>query len=466
MSTDAASREGNSVGSEPVAVDMRALAQTLRARASVSVVVLWWAIFASLIVACVKPLPVTLCVVWVYIIVFVCIRSARRRSFRRTLAGLPCFSRATPAPPRDKWPHVTVLIPARNEEKNIDEAARSLAALNYANLDLWFVNDHSTDRTSILLDAVQRDFPNIHVVHNPPITEGWFGKSNALWQTFLQIERDEGVPLHDRHWLLFADADVTFEPGIIEQAVNVAERDQLDYLTCLPRLTTDTWAEQFLLPLGWRGVIQGADYETLNDPRSFPIGIGAFMLVQFDCYRAIGGHKALGQWHPEDSLMAAAVKQIGRRVGLAWSPDLLRVRFYHGYREVKQHTLRKMRIFFDNRVQLPLTMLALRLSTTIIALPMMIAGILPQLVAGRFDPLMTLLAAAGLALYVDEAREYKDVGRIADFHPVVPWLHPISGLLRVWFALSLIAQIVANKPMEWRGRSEFGSTESEHTSPS
>lgn len=464
MSTGAASREGNSAGSAAVAVDVGALAKTLRARASVSVVLLWWAILATLILACINPHPVTVCAVLVYVTVFVCIRVSRRRSFRRTLGGLPCFSRATPAPPRESWPRVTVLVPARNEEKNIDKAARSLAALDYPSLDVWFVNDHSTDRTPILLDAVQRDFPKVHVVHNPPVTEGWFGKSNALWQTFLHIEHDESAPPPGRHWLLFADADVTFEPGIIEQAVTVAERDRLDFLTCLPRLVTETWAEQFLLPLGWRGVIQGAYYETLNDPRSFPIGIGAFMLVSYDCYRAIGGHRALGQWHPEDSLMAAAVKQLGRRVGLAWSPDLLRVRFYHGYREVKQHTLRKMRIFFDNRLHLPLTMLALRLSTTIIALPMMAAGILPQLVAGRFDLPLSLLAAAGLALYVDEAREYKDAGRIADFHPIVPWLHPISGVLRVWFALSLIAQIAANKPMEWRGRAEFGATGSEGAS--
>jgi hypothetical protein len=439
---------------------MGALAQSLRARASASVVVMWWTIFAVLVVACIKPHPVSVSAVWVFVVVFVYIRSARRRSFRRNLAALPCFSRAAAVSPRKDWSRVTVLVPARNEEKNLEEAARSLASLNYPNLDLWFVNDHSTDSTPQILDALQHDFPRIHVVHNPPITEGWFGKSNALWQTFLQIERDENAPPPDQHWLLFADADVIFEPGLIEQAVAVAERDNLDYLTCMPRLVAKTWAEQFLLPNGWRGIIQGVEYERLNDPRSFPIGIGAFMLVRYTSYRALGGHKALGQWHPEDTLMAAAMKQIGGRVGLAWSPDILRVRFYHGYQEVKTHTLRKMRIFFGDRLHLPLTMLALRLSTSLIALPMMAVGILPQLLAGRFDPLLTALAAAGVVLYVDEARESSGVEQIADFHPLVPWLHPIAGVLRVWFALSLIAQIIANKPMDWRGRNEFGTTDS------
>jgi hypothetical protein len=223
-------------------------------------------------------------------------------------------------------------------------------------------------------------------------------------------------------------------------------------------LVTKTWAEQLLLPNGWRGIVQGADYKSLNDPHSYPIGIGAFMLVKYTSYRACGGHRALGQWHPEDALLAAAVKHIGGRVGFAWTPDLLRVRFYNGYREVKIHTLRKMRILFGDHVHLPLTMLALRLSTTLMALPIMAVGIVPQLVAGRFDLLLTLFAAAGVVLYVDEACEYAGVEQIADFHPLAPWLHPISGVLRVWFALSIIWQIITKKPMNWRGRDQFGAT--------
>jgi len=412
-----------------------------------------------LIVACTHPLPVTLSGVWIYVLVLVWTREARRRAFRRNLAELPCLSHGAAVKPQETWPKVTVFVPARNEEDNLEEAARSVATLTYPNLDIWFINDHSTDRTPQILDRIQGDFPRVHVVHDPPIVEGWFGKSNALWQAYLQI--DGG-----RDWLLFVDADIVFEPGVLERAIAVAQREHLDFLTCMPYLNAKTWAEQLLLPAGWRGILQGADYARLNDPRSFPIGIGAFMLIRDATYRACGGHKALGQWHPEDTLLAAAVKQIGGRVGFAWTPDRMRVRMYHGYREVKKHTLRKTRIFFGDCVHLPLAMMAMRLSTSLMALPMTAAGILPQLIAGRFDPLLTLLAVAGLVLYVDEVREYNGVEKIAEFHPLVPWVHPVSGVLRVWFALSLIGQIVANKPMEWRGRHEFGTTNPTPNPPS
>lgn len=438
------------------AVDMGALAQGLRPVPNSAAVVLWWAVFTGLVGACVYPHPAAVAVVWVYVVVLAWHRHARRKVFLRNLAGLPCFSRGAMVEPPGDWPKVTVVVPARDEEEHLDEAARSLAALTYPKLDVWFVNDHSTDRTPRILEAIGADFPHVHVLHDPPVNEGWFGKSNALWQAFLEIEREQDA--RDRGWLLFADADVVFEPGMLEQAVALVERERMDFLTVMPRLITGTWAEQLLLPTGWRGIVQGADPERLNDPRSFPIGIGAFMMVSCASYRAWGGHRALAQWHPEDTLMAAAVKQIGGRVGFAWTPDLLRVRFYHGYGEVKKHTLRKMRIFFGDHLHLPLTMIALRLSTTLMAPALLAAGLVPQVAAGRFDEGLTLLAAAGFVLYVDEAREYRGAEKIAEFHPLLPWLHPVSGVLRVWFALSLMGQILAGRPMEWRGRREFGET--------
>lgn len=51
-------------------------------------------------------------------------------------------------------------------------------------------------------------------------------------------------------------------------------------------------------------------------------------------------------------------------------------------------------------------------------------------------------------------------GLASEGHPVISWLHPIAAVLRVWFALSLITQIIANNPINWRGRNEFATTDS------
>ncbi len=440
-------------------VNIGAIARGLRPKASTAAVVLWWSIFTFLVIACLYPRPITVAIVWLYVVMLVWKRRERRAKFHRNLAGFPCLSRASRVTPPKEWPRVTVLVPARDEEKNLDEAARSLLANSYPDLDVWFIDDHSTDQTPRILDAIQRDFPRAHVIHDPPVVEGWFGKSNALWQGVMQIERERDQN-HDRdiRYFLFVDADVIFEPEMVQQAVALAERDRLDFLTVMPHLITKTLAEQLVLPTGWKGIVEGADFERLNDSKSFPIGIGAFMLVRESTYYAFGGHKGLGQWHPEDTLMAAAAKHIGGRVGVAWTPDLMRVRFYESYQQVKTNTIRKMRIFVGDQLQLPLSMMALRLSTTVMALPMIAAGVIPQLLAGELNWTLSLLAIAGVVIYVDEAGEYKGVNQVATFHPAIPWLHPISGVMRVWFAMTFAGQIIFRKPMEWRGRREFGAT--------
>ena len=44
-------------------------------------------------------------------------------------------------------PKVSLLIPARNEETNLEFLLPSLIAQDYANLEIIVLNDHSTDRT-------------------------------------------------------------------------------------------------------------------------------------------------------------------------------------------------------------------------------------------------------------------------------------------------------------------------------
>lgn len=94
----------------------------------------------------------------------------------------------------------------------------------------------------------------------------------------------------------------------------------------------------------------------------------------------------------------------------------------------------------------------------IMPLAMMLAGVLPQFIVGEFDGLRSLLAAAGFLLYLAEVREARDAGHVVEFYPSIPWLNALSGMLRIWFALSLMAQILRKTPM-WRGREEFGSAE-------
>jgi chlorobactene glucosyltransferase len=67
--------------------------------------------------------------------------------------------KVTPAPwPADHpAPLISVIIPARNEARNIRRCIESLLAQTYPNYEMIVVDDRSTDGTSDILAQIQRE---------------------------------------------------------------------------------------------------------------------------------------------------------------------------------------------------------------------------------------------------------------------------------------------------------------------
>ena len=87
--------------------------------------------------------------------------------------------REQPIPQLDQWPSVSLVAPARNEERNIERAVRSLVSLDYPGLEITLVNDRSTDRTGQILDSLAAEFPQLNVVHLTDLPAGWLGKKSG-----------------------------------------------------------------------------------------------------------------------------------------------------------------------------------------------------------------------------------------------------------------------------------------------
>jgi len=102
----------------------------------------------------------------------------------------------------EDFPYVSLLVAAKNEEAVIQNLVRMLCNLDYPKerCELWVINDHSTDKTPILLDKLAAEYDQLNVFHRDANATG--GKSGALNQV-LPLTKGDVIGVFD------ADAHVT-----------------------------------------------------------------------------------------------------------------------------------------------------------------------------------------------------------------------------------------------------------------
>src|ERR1041385_5172030 len=105
-------------------------------------------------------------------------------------------------------PHVSILVPARNEERIIERTVRAFLAQDYPHFEVIVVDDRSTDATPQILASI--DDPRLVVVRGEEMPPGWLGKPWALHQAAARARGE---------LLMFVDADIVYAPGTIAAAV-------------------------------------------------------------------------------------------------------------------------------------------------------------------------------------------------------------------------------------------------------
>ena len=141
--------------------------------------------------------------------------------------------------PATDCPRISVLIPARNEERNIAAAVHAVLDSEGVALEVIVLDDASTDRTPEILAGI-RD-PRLRVERAPPLPPGWSGKQHAC----------AALGALARHELLvFVDADVRLAPDALSRMAGVMNRrPELGMASGFPRQIVVTWSERLLLPL-------------------------------------------------------------------------------------------------------------------------------------------------------------------------------------------------------------------------
>lgn len=236
-------------------------------------------------------------------------------AFRR-LGNLPTLQRR----PESPLPGLSVVMPARNEARDLERSVRSILAQEFVDLQVVIVDDHSADDTPAIADRLAAEDSRVSVLHDPPLQPGWLGKVNALHHG-LQLTR-HGV-------ILLTDADIVHHPLGLASALAELEREQYDLLSLIPLFEFESFWENVLLPHAMIGGTVQFMLPDVNDPRnSNAAAAGAFIMLRRRTLDGIGGLACIRMEMLDDLELAKAVKRAGFRTRLLQATDLVRVRLF------------------------------------------------------------------------------------------------------------------------------------------
>jgi hypothetical protein len=258
----------------------------------------------------------------------------------RVVRGVPVLLRDRSSPP-ERWPRVSLIVPARNEAETLGPAMRSRLTEGYPALEVVLVDDRSTDGTGPVVDAIAAEDPRVRAVHLTSLPAGWLGKLHAM---------REGLRLATGEWLLFSDADVHLAPGTLRRAVSYAEAQGLDHLSILPQLRPATWMVDAALASFTRtGLVMGRVW-LVSDPRSTVGGsVGAFGLVRRSALVRSPGIEHLRLEVADDLALGQMLKASGSRSAVVNGRGLVLIHWYRSLAELARGT-EKAAALFDHRL--------------------------------------------------------------------------------------------------------------------
>ena len=239
---------------------------------------------------------------WVYLAVF-------HGGFWRTDQELPPVSTLA------VWPDVVAVIPARNEADILPLTLPTLLRQDYpGQLSVVLVDDESTDGTGDVARTL-----GATVISGTPLPVGWAGK---VWAMAQGVEA-AGEP----EYLLFTDADIAYEPGVLRDLVASAGDRAL--VSQMALLRCDTFAERLLIPAFVYFFAKLYPFRRVNRGRA-AAAAGGCMLVRRSALADAGGLAGISGARIDDVALGTLLARAGSSCWLGFTAKVRSIRAYEG----------------------------------------------------------------------------------------------------------------------------------------
>jgi len=348
-----------------------------------------------------------------------------------------------PAPPPDQAGFISVIVPARNEARNIRRCVEALLAQTYPNFEILVVDDRSSDATpQILAELVEQGKSRLRVLPGEELPAGWAGKPHALVQ---------GVTAARGEWLCFIDADTFAGPDLLSSCYTLAQQRGADLFSVLTYQELGSFWEKVILPLVFTALSFGFPAERVNDPRRpDAIANGQFILIRRSVYETTGGHTRVRQRVDEDKALAELVKGAGYRLVIADGRPVARTRMYTSLSEIWEGWTKNIYLGLRDRLWLLLFGAVMGLLGALL-LPAWLLGSLAWL-ASRPGLIPALVAAQVVILWAYLIVVRSRAARAFEISSVYAFSLPLGALVFTSMMLVSAYRVLSGKGVQWKGR--------------
>lgn len=224
-------------------------------------------------------------------------------------------------------PLLSVLLPARNEERNVGTCLATLVEQDYSDFEVLVLDDNSDDGTAEVVEEWARIDPRIRLIGGRPLPDGWTGKSFACQQL---SEHARG------NFLLFIDADTVHLRRSLSAAMHAMDETRADLLTVIPHQVMGSFWERTVLPLLHFTTFAFLPFPLVRWTRSPKLAManGQFMLFRRSAYEQIGGHASVRSAMVEDVWLSRRIKEEGLALRIMGGEEIVSCRMYASLREI------------------------------------------------------------------------------------------------------------------------------------
>ncbi len=342
-------------------------------------------------------------------------------------------------------PVVSVVVPARNEERSLRDCVQSICASDYPAFEVIVVDDRSDDDTAEVARSIA---PNrarrVFVVEGAELPDGWFGKPWACAQGAGEAQGD---------LLLFTDADTVHGPSLMAMAVAGLEEDHADALTVIGRQLMETLWErlvqpQIMLPM----LLRFSNMRLPCEPRRWrgAIANGQYILFRRPVYEELGGHTAVKNDVTEDQRLAQLLCRSGKKLTVRRGSTVFATRMYRSLGELIEGWSKNLAT--GARRSLP------PLSRT----PLMWLSLISGVILWMVPPVLAVLGAGGIAPAGWAVWAAWVTGASAVFWAAAKWwlgappwyglLYPLGAVVAAYI---FVRSWTRGSRIEWKGR-EYG----------